>query len=167
MTCPSAEGNRNALLAFHFGEGDARDAARMRAHVESCAACRAYRAELTALTTALAGWHDEAPPAATAERIVARAVQSPQAPATGRPKPQAGALPLLALLPVMGALVHLIGLVATWLPALSFWPRLDQWPTLEPVVPFAAATVALLLIGGLAALAAAPALVMESRRQES
>lgn len=166
MTCPSAEGNRNALLALHFGECDARTAAGMRAHVEGCLACRQYIAELEELGQALAGWQNEVPLPGMAERIVARAVRSPQPPPRVA-RPRADALPLLGLLPVMGALVALIRLVAVRLPALSFWPRLEQWPALEPVVPFVAATLALLALGGLATLAAAPALVLETRRQET
>jgi anti-sigma factor RsiW len=163
MTCPSAEGNRNALLALHFGECDALAAAETRTHVEACPACGEYLATLSELSESLTKWHDEAPPAGMGQRIVAQAVRSPQPP-FGVARPPADALPLLGLLPVMGALLTLIRLVAAWLPALSFWPRLEQWPALQPIVPFAAATVALLALGGLATLAAAPALVLETRR---
>jgi anti-sigma factor RsiW len=166
MTCPSAEGNRNALLALHFGECDARTGAEVRAHVESCPACGQYLATLSELDELLAKWHDDAPPAGMGEGIVARAVRSPQPPPR-MVRPRAGALPLLGLLPVMGALVALIRLVAAWLPVLSFWPPLEQWPALQPVVPFVAATLTLLVLGGLATLAAAPALVLEARRLET
>jgi hypothetical protein len=166
MTCPSAEGNRNALLALHFGEGDALGAAEMRVHVEGCLPCRQYVAALKELGEALGRWEDDAPPAGLGQRIVAEAARSPQPPPR-MARPRADALPLLGLLPVMGALVTLIRLVAGWLPALSFWPRLEEWPALQPVVPFVAATLALLALGGLATLAAAPALVLETRRQEN
>lgn len=166
MTCPCAAGNRNALLALHFGECDARSAAEVRGHAQSCPACGQYLATLSELGQVLAGWQNEIPLPGMAERIVARAVRSSQPPPRIE-RPQADTLPLLGLLPVMGALVALIRLVAAWLPALSFWPRLEHWPTVQPVVPFVAATLALLALGGLAVLAAAPALVMESRRQES
>jgi hypothetical protein len=167
MTCPSAEGNRNALLAFHFGEGDAVTAAETRTHVEGCLPCRQYLASLSELEAALGAWRDDVPPAGMAERIVAHAVSAPQPPfAVARP-PGLDALPLLGLVPVMGAVLMLIRMVAARLPALWFWPRLEQWPALEPIVPFAAATVALLAVGGLATLAAAPALMLETRRQET
>jgi hypothetical protein len=164
MTCPSAEGNRNGLLALHFREGDAVAAAETRTHVEGCLPCRRYLAALSEVEEALAGWQNEMPLRGMAERIVARAVSAPQPPfAVARP-PAVDALPLLGLLPVMGAFLMLIRLVAARLPALAFWPRLEQWPALQPIVPFAAATVALLAVGGLATLAAAPALVLETRR---
>jgi hypothetical protein len=166
MTCPSAEGNRNALLALHFGECDARTAAELGVHVEGCLPCRQYVAALEELGQAMAGWQNEMPLPGMAERIVAGAIRSPQPPSRVA-RPRAGALPLLGLLPVMGALVALIRLLAAWLPALSFWPPLEQWPALQPVVPFVAATLALLVLGGLATLAAAPALVLETRRQET
>lgn len=173
MTCPSADGNRNALLALHFGEGDARPAAGVRAHVDGCRACRQYIAAIEELAQTLGRWEDEAPPAGMADGIVAQAVRSLQPPMwSPQPpprvaRPRADALPLLGLLPVMGALLALIRLVAGWLPALAFWPRLERWPVLEPVVPFVAATLALLALGGLATLAAAPALLLETRRQET
>jgi hypothetical protein len=166
MTCSSAAGNRNAHLAFHFGEDDAPAAARARAHVESCPECRQYLATLEQVGHALGAWDDERPPAGMAERVLARAVRAPQPPPLERAHraPAAGALPLLGLLPVMAALVMLIRILAAWLPALSFWPRLEEWPALQPIVPFAAATAAVLAIGGLATLAAAPALMLETRR---
>jgi hypothetical protein len=166
MKCPSAAGNRNVLLALHFGE--ARDPRPLRAHVDSCAACREYLASLAAVTEALGRWPDGAPPSAMADRIVAHSIRAPQPkarPATGRP--HAGALPLIGLFPIMGALVIAIRLLAGWLPRLPFWPRLEDWPNLQPIVPFVAATAVLLIAGGLAALAAAPALVLETRRQET
>jgi len=165
MTCPSADGNRNALLALHFGEADAAAGAATRAHVESCASCRAYLAQLDEVTRALALWADEPAPAGIAGRIVAEATRHAQAPpAPARRRPAAGALPLMSLLPVMGALILLIRRLAGWLPALSFWPELERWPALETTLPFAAATAAVLAVGGLAALAAAPALMLEARR---
>jgi hypothetical protein len=167
MTCPSETGNRNVLLAIHFGEADPRTAGQAREHVASCAACRAYLDELDAVGRALAAWTDERPPAGTAERIVAHAVRAPQRPVAIARRPARGALPLLGALPVMGALVVLIRAVASWLPALSFWPRLEDWPALAPIAPiapFAAAALAVMAVGGLATLAAAPALVLEARR---
>jgi hypothetical protein len=164
MACPSQTGNRNVLLAVHFGEADARTVAQTRTHVHDCPACRAYLAELEEVGRALAVWTDERPPVGLGDRIIARAVSVPQRPVAVPRRPATSALPLLGALPAMGALVVLIRLVAGWLPALSFWPQLDQWPVLAPFVPVAAATVAVMTLGGLATLAAAPALVMETRR---
>jgi len=164
VTCPSETGNRNVLLAVHFGEADPRTAAETRAHVETCATCRGYLAELEDVTEALAAWTDERPRVGLADRIIGHAVSLPQRPVAVARRPTAGALPLLGALPLIVALMVLIRLVAGWLPALSFWPRLDQWPALAPFVPLAAATLAVMAIGGLATLAAAPALVLENRR---
>jgi hypothetical protein len=169
VSCPSLAGNRNALLALHFGELEPQEAARLRAHVEGCLACGPYLADLTIVEHALTQWKDHAPPA-MADVIVDHAVRVPQAAPKVRPRARRAvrtdALPLLGLLPVMAAIVILTRAVAAWLPALSFWPRLEDWPTLAPVLPIAAAGFAMLVLGGLATLAAAPALVLESRRQE-
>jgi hypothetical protein len=176
MTCPSTDGNRNLLLALHFGEGDPRTAAATRAHVEGCAACGRYLAELEDLGRVLRAWPDAAPPPGMGPRIVAQAALVAQAaparraPAARPPRARADALPLLALVPLMGALVELGRRIAGWLPDLAFWPRIEEWPSLAPVLPVlpvVAATLVLLAIGGLATLAAAPALMLESRRQET
>ncbi len=170
MSCPSAGGNWNALLDLYFGEADEGAAAALRAHVGECAHCGEYLATLAAVAGALGSWPDEAPPAGMAARIVAATLKRPQ-PRSAFDRPQAAvrpttsALPLLALLPVMAALAAGIRAMAAWLPGLPFWPRLDEWPLLvQPLVPLAAATACVLALGGVAALAVAPALMLETRR---
>jgi hypothetical protein len=73
-------------------------------------------------------------------------------------------MPLVGLLPVIAALLLSIRGLAGWLGGLSFWTLLEKWPAVQVAAPFGAAVVVLFALGGLASLAAAPALVMESRR---
>jgi hypothetical protein len=73
-------------------------------------------------------------------------------------------MPLVGLLPVIAALLLSIRGLAGWLGGLPFWTLLEKWPAVQVAAPFGAAVVVLFALGGLASLAAAPALVMESRR---
>jgi hypothetical protein len=73
-------------------------------------------------------------------------------------------MPLVGLLPVIAVLLVSIRQLAAWLGGLPFWTALEGWPVVQDAAPFAAAIVVLFMLGGLASLAAAPALVMESRR---
>lgn len=162
MTVERSEGDRNALLAVHFGEGDPRAAAATRAHVEGCAPCQEYIHILAEVDAALRQWPDEAPPPGLADRIVSRATRVPQqAPAMASVP---SAMPLVALLPVIAVLLLSIRLLAEWLAALPYWTLLEPWPAVRVAAPFGAAVVVFFALGGLASLAAAPALVMESRR---
>jgi hypothetical protein len=153
------EGNRNALLALHYGEGAEVGTA---AHVESCAACRRYLDDLEHVEAALRQWEDEAPPPDLRELVLARALREPQQPA--RPQVDSSAAPLLALLPVMAAFVTAVSYVGGWLAPLRQWEPLDRWPGLQDLAPFGAALLVLALLGGLASLAVAPALVLENRK---
>ena len=74
------------------------------------------------------------------------------------------AMPLVGLLPVIAALLLSIRELAQWLAALPFWDSLEEWPAVQVAAPFGAAALVLFALGGLASLAAAPALLMESRR---
>jgi hypothetical protein len=111
---------------------------------------------------ALREWPEEDPPPDLAARVVSRATQLPQQAPAGASVPSA--MPLVVLLPVIAVLVVSIRQLAEWLAALSFWVVLEEWPAVQDAAPFGAAVVLLFALGGLASLAAAPALVMESRR---
>jgi hypothetical protein len=74
------------------------------------------------------------------------------------------AMPLVGLLPVIAALVLSIRELAQWLGGLPYWVLLEKWPAVQNAAPFGAAAFVLFALGGLASLAAAPALVMDSRR---
>jgi hypothetical protein len=157
-----SEGDRNALLDVHFGEGDARTLAATRAHVEGCPRCQQYLRILSDVDGALREWPDEAPPPDLAARVLSRATRLPHhAPARAS---LPGAMPLVVLLPVIATLLVSIRQLAQWLAALPFWVVLEKWPAVQGAAPLGAAVLALFALGGLASLAAAPALVMESRR---
>jgi len=162
VTIARSEGDRNALLAVHFGEGDARSLAATRAHVASCPRCQEYLRILSDVDAALREWPDEAPPPELAARVLSRATRSSQQAPAAASVPSA--MPLVGLLPVIVALVVSVRQLAQWLAALPFWVALEEWPALQGAAPFAAAAVVLFALGGLASLAAAPALLMESRR---
>jgi hypothetical protein len=160
VTIPEWEGNRNALLALHFQEGDPRRAAAAHEHAKGCASCREYLAALMDIEGTLRRWPDERPSASLGDRVLAHAVRpARQAPAL-RTAPSA--MPLLGLLPVMAALLAAIRQLASWLPTLAFWPQLDASPLLALVFPFGVAALMLLVLGGLSTLAIAPALVLET-----
>lgn len=127
-----------------------------------CPACREHEGELSiALRASLLAWADESPPADLRARVLARALGAVhQAPA---PKAAPHALPLFALVPVMAVLVAAIRLVAMWGPAWRYWPRLLGPAVLDVVGPTGIAAVLMLVLGGLAALALAPALFLESQ----
>ena len=63
---------RDQLSALLDGELDGAARARVTAHLADCADCRAYLAELTALHELLGGMEELEPPAALAERVMAR-----------------------------------------------------------------------------------------------
>lgn len=163
MTIERSEGDRNAILALHFGEGDARTVTAARAHVEGCQSCQEYLHLLSAMEAALHEWPEEAPPPELAARVLSQATRLPQPPAWPA-TPVPSAMPLVGLLPVIAALLVSIRQLAGWLGGLPFWTVLEGWPLVQNAAPFAAAIVVLFMLGGLASLAAAPALVMESRR---
>ena len=150
--------HRGAALAVHFGEGDARTLDAARAHLESCAACRDYVAELSALQGALEAWVDQPPPATLRARVLARVAAAP--PQGAKPS---SALPLFALVPVMAALVAVIRVVSGGLAAWASAPGSEGLVLLDLIGPTAVAALFLLALGGLAALALAPALFLESR----
>jgi hypothetical protein len=155
------EADRALVLAVHFGDGDAKATAAARAHVEECGPCREYLHLLSDVDAALREWPDEEPPAGLADRVLARATRAPQ-PAPARVAPSA--MPLVGLVPVLAFLVLSIRQLAGWLDALPYWRVLEPWPAVHLAAPFAAAAALLFALGGLASLAAAPALLMESRR---
>jgi hypothetical protein len=158
-----SEGDRNALLAVHFeGEGDPRTVAAARAHASGCPHCRAYLLVLAGVDAALRDWPEEAPPPDLAARVLSRATRSPQYRPVAAAVPSA--MPLVGLLPVIAALLLSIRELAVWLDGLAFWASLESWPALQNAAPFAAAVVVLFTLGGLASLAVAPALVMDTRR---
>jgi hypothetical protein len=153
--------HRGAALALHFAEGDAASLAAAESHLASCAECRAYREELGGLEAALATWVDEPPPPALRERVLARALATPhQAPA---PRSTPHALPLFLLVPVMAVLVAATKLVAAQLEAWLDTPSLVGVVLLDVLGSTASAALLLLALGGLATLALAPALFLESR----
>jgi anti-sigma factor RsiW len=167
VTHERSEGDRNALLAVHFGEGDARTLAATRAHVEGCPRCQEYLRVLSDVDAALREWPEEVPPPGLAGRVLSRVTRAPQ------PQPvaaAASAMPLVALLPVIATLLVSIRQLAQWLEALPYWVALEKWvvlerwPAVQGAAPFGAAVAVLFALGGLASLAAAPALVMENRR---
>jgi hypothetical protein len=162
VTVDRSEGDRNALLAVHFGEGDARTLAVTSAHSLGCPRCQEYLRILSDVDTALRGWPDEAPPPDLAARVLSRATRLPQHRPVAASVPSA--MPLVGLLPVIAAFLLSIRELAQWLAALPFWASLEQWPVVQVAAPFGAAVVVLFALGGLASLAAAPALLMESRR---
>ena len=164
MTVERSEGDRNALLAVHFGEGEgeARTVAAARAHVAGCPRCQEYLHILSDVHAALREWPDEAPPPDLAARVLSRATRLPQHTPAVASVPSA--MPLVGLLPVIAALLASIRHLAEWLAALPFWVALEPWPALQDAAPFGAAALVLFALGGLASLAAAPALVLENRR---
>ncbi|HEY8149674.1 MAG TPA: hypothetical protein VIK51_12280 [Vicinamibacteria bacterium] len=163
MTVERSEGDRNALLAVHFGEGDARTVAVTRAHALGCPRCQEYLRILSEVEAALIQWTDEEPPPDLAARVLSRATRLPQHGPVVASVPSA--MPLVGLLPVIAAFLLSIRELAQWLAALPFWASLEKWPAaVQDAAPFGAAIVVLFALGGLASLAAAPALVMESRR---
>lgn len=153
--------HRGAALALHFAEGDAATLAAAESHLASCAACRAYREELGGLQASLEAWADETPPPALRERVLARAVATArQAPA---PAPMQDARALLLLVPVMAALWAATSVVAGQLEAWLYSPGYRGLVLLDVLGPTASAALLLLALGGLATLALAPALFLESR----
>jgi hypothetical protein len=162
MTVDRSEGDRNALLAVHFGEGDARTVAATRAHVLACPRCQEYLRVLSDVEAALRAWPEEAPPPDLAARVLSQATRRPQH--ASRVASVPSAMPLVGLLPVIAALLLSIRELAQWLAALPFWASLEEWPAVQIAAPFGAAVFVLFSLGGLASLAAAPALLMESRR---
>jgi len=163
VTIERSEGDRNALLAVHFGEGDARSVAAARAHVEGCPRCQEYLRILSGVEAALHEWREESPPPGLADRVLSRATRLPQhAPPVVASVPSA--MPLVALLPVIAVLLVSIRTLAERLAALPLWALLENWPAVQVAAPFGAAALVLVALGGLASLAAAPALVMETRR---
>jgi len=162
VTVERSEGDRNALLALHFGEGDAQTLAAARAHASGCPRCQEYLHMLSGVDAALREWEEESPPPELAARVLSRATRLPQHRTVTASVPSA--MPLVGLLPVLAALVVSIRQLAGWLGDLPFWTALEGWPVVQNAAPFAAAVVVLFMLGGLASLAAAPALVMESRR---
>jgi len=162
MTVERSEGDRNALLAVHFGEGDARTMAAARAHALGCPRCQEYLRALSDVDAALRAWPEEAPPPDLAARVLSQATRLPQH--ASRVAPLPSAMPLVGLLPVIATLLLSIRELAQWLAALPFWASLEQWPAVQVAAPFGAAALVLFALGGLASLAAAPALLMESRR---
>lgn len=152
------EGNRNALLALHYGEGDAAGAA---AHVERCTECRAYLEALREIEGALTGWAEEKPPADLRERVLSHATRPAQLPAQPRPAVPSAA-PLLAMLPVMAAFVLVVNHLGAYVASWPYWEALAPW--LQDVAPFGAVAAALAVAGGVASLAIAPVLVLESRK---
>jgi hypothetical protein len=162
MTVERSEGDRNALLAVHFGEGDTRTMAAARAHALGCPRCEEYLRVLSDVDAALRAWPEEAPPPDLATRVLSQATRLPQR--ASRVAPVPSAMPLVGLLPVIAALLLSIRELAQWLAALPFWSSLEEWPAVQIAAPFGAAALVLFALGGLASLAAAPALLMESRR---
>jgi hypothetical protein len=153
--------DRSAALTIHFVEGDERSLAAARAHLESCGACRDYGADLFGLQHSLEAWVDETPPAGLRERVMERALAAPRA--VPRPAAAADALPLFGLVPVMVALVVAIRLVAGQLTALAYPPGSAGLTLVDLLGPTASAVLLLLALGGLATLALAPALFLETR----
>jgi hypothetical protein len=162
VTVERFEGDHNALLALHFAEGDARTVAATRAHVAGCPRCQEYLRVLSDVDAALRQWPEEAPPPDLAARVLSRATRLPQHPPARASVPSA--MPLVVLLPVIAAVLVSIRQLAQWLAALPFWTLLEKWPAVQGAAPLAAAVAMSFVLGGLASLAAAPALVMESRR---
>jgi hypothetical protein len=162
MTVERSEGDRNALLAVHFGEGDARTMAAARTHALACPRCQEYLRVLSDVDAALRAWPEEAPPPDLAARVLSHATRLPQR--ASRVAPVPSAMPLVGLLPVIVTLLLSIREMAQWLAALPFWASLEEWPAVQVAAPFGAAALVLFALGGLASLAAAPALLMESRR---
>jgi hypothetical protein len=152
------EGNRNALLALHYREGNTADTA---AHVESCAECRSYLADIGDIERALAGGSDETPPADLRARVLSQATASAQLPA--RRPAAAGAAPLLAMLPVMAAFVGVVLKVGTYLASSPYWEMFAP-PDVPGLAPFGMVALLLALVGGLASLAVAPVLVLENKK---
>jgi hypothetical protein len=162
VTIERSEGDRNALLAVHFGEGDALTLAATRAHALGCPRCQVYLRVLSDVDAALRAWPEEAPPPDLAARVLSQATRLPQHASVVASVPSA--MPLVGLLPVIAALLLSIRELAQWLAALPFWASLEEWPAVQVAAPFGAAALVLFALGGLASLAAAPALLMESRR---
>ena len=61
MTVERSEGDQNALLALHFGEGEARTLAATRAHVALCPRCQEYLRVLSDVDAALREWPGHPP----------------------------------------------------------------------------------------------------------
>jgi len=98
VTGERSEGDRNALLAVHFGEGDVRTVAAARAHVEGCPRCQEYLRVLSDVDAALRAWPEEAPPPDLAARVLSRATRLPQH------RPVAASVP--SAMPLVGLLHH-------------------------------------------------------------
>jgi hypothetical protein len=162
------EGDRNALLALHFEEGEPSALAGTRAHVEACARCRDYLAALGALEHHLHAWTDEGLPPHLVDRLLARVSRTPQVARplpVARPRIEERAPALLALLPLMVVLLGAARLLAARVGALAWWPQVAEWPGVALLGASGLTVVVLLLGGGLLTLAIAPALVLESQRR--
>jgi anti-sigma factor RsiW len=155
------EGDRNALLALHFDEGEPRTDARTRAHLETCARCREYLHGLGDVERQLRAWTDEPLPAYLADRLFARVARSVQ---VSVPRIERRAPALLALLPLMAVLMTAGRALADRLGALASWSEIAQWPGVALLGTSGVTVVLLLLGGGLLTLAIAPALMLESQR---
>ena len=162
MSRPDPDEDLSALLALHFGEGDARERAATRAHAEGCASCRDYLALVSGVERALLAWDDEPPPEGVLEDIL-RGLPPVRPPARPPLRPSHDARPLFALVPVMAILVAAVWALAGRLAELPFWPQVDgAFPAAGTALPVAAAAVVLLLAGALGTLALAPVLVLDS-----
>jgi hypothetical protein len=111
---------------------------------------------------ALRALPDEVPPAGLREQVLARARAVGQAAPAPRPAAVAGAAPLLALLPVIALLVDIVRRLAAVVAGWTYWQQLA--PKVPAGTPFVLAALALLVAGGLASLALAPALVLENKK---
>ena len=153
------EGRRNALLALHFHEGEAGDAA---AHVADCVECRQYLAAVADVEGAFRKTADDAPPAGLRAQVLARAASAAQVGAPRRRPAAPSAAPLLGLLPAMVMMLALVWLTGGYLASWSFWDALA--PRLQALAPFVAAALVVGVAGGLGSLALAPALVLERQK---
>src|SRR5262245_8471004 len=137
------EGDRNALLAYHYGEADERAREATRAHLEGCASCREYLAGLARVEQTLRAWTDELPAGGSWSRIRARLTLAGPPPERARPLPDAAAL--LGLVPLMAGGLALARLLAGRLSALAWWPQLEAWPLVSALGSFGLAVVVLLV----------------------
>ncbi len=136
--------SEQALFEIHFGEAPDPDSGQLLSHVDECAACAAFLAELQCLELAVGYGLDETPPALGMERVLARVDEldlgRAHRAASNQPYPLRSLLPSLAVIALGAVAAYKGGLLG----AVSFF-----------------------LAGTLITLAIAPVLILDSQRRAS
>jgi hypothetical protein len=152
--------NKELLLLTHVGEAGPADAERVGRHTATCAACRAYLADLAEIGLRLEEWPEERPLPQTLGRIE-RVIQvgwNPAVPERHAPEP---ALPFLLISGLVAVLLLAAGWLQRWVTMLPVWgTRLGGW-LIQLLGPFGVTLALVLLLGAFISLALLPALFWE------